>query len=758
LGLGNPDAGIVGTWHARLYAGVKISWPVYCFYPAKVNFCRADTGGIENIVLISKGFKLQPIALSIFRQASFQASLRGLGIPLLILIIMAMLVVPLPPLLLDLFFTLNIVVSLMIIMIAINVTKPLEFSAFPSILLLTTMLRLALNVASTRVVLVEGHNGPAAAGKVIESFGQFVIAGNYVVGLIIFAILMIINFIVVTKGAGRVSEVIARFTLDAMPGKQMAVDADLNAGLIDQETAKRRREEVSQEADFFGSMDGASKFVRGDAIAGLLILFINIIGGLAIGMTQHDLSFAEAGEIYVLLTIGDGLVAQIPALLLSLSTAIIVTRVTTAETMSRQASSQMADPKALLIAGAILFALGIIPDMPNTIFLGFAALSGGLGYVLLRQNSERARQAEAAASAQHAAAPAEIEALGWDDIEQSDTISLELGYGLVALASQEGGGTLLGRIRGVRKKLSAEMGFLLQSIRVRDNLELPPDAYKILLRGIARGKGEIRIGSELAINPGNLSVPLDGVPTKDPAFGLDAYWIQPAKRDYARMLGYTVVDASTAIATHVNMVLKENAPELLGHDETRQLLDKLTEKSPQLMEGLIPEKISLATVNQVFRNLVAEGISLRDMRSVVESLVVEVGKSKDPDELTALIRPALGRSIMQSLVDLGQTLSVITLETELEHLLSSTLQQSRKSGELVIDPKLAESLFRAIDDEKRQTEEKGLPPVLIVSPGIRPWLAKVLRSRSRGLSVLSYTEIPEDQDIKVIAKIGLNAA
>lgn len=699
---------------------------------------------------------MNTMVMSFFGQGFAKTSLRGLGIPFLILIILSMLILPLPSVLLDVFFTLNIVIGLVIIMIAINVTRPLEFSAFPSILLLATMLRLSLNVASTRVILVDGHNGPGAAGKVIESFGQFLIAGNYTVGFIVFAILMIINFAVVTKGAGRVSEVIARFTLDAMPGKQMAIDADLNAGMIDQETAKARREEVSQESDFFGSMDGASKFVRGDAIAGLLILVINIIGGLVIGMSQHQLSLGEAGEIYVLLTIGDGLVAQIPSLLLSLSTAIIVTRVTTSDNMSQQTSLQLANPQALFIASAILFALGVIPGMPHTVFLLFAAVAGGLGYFLIRQKKQLQQQ-EKEEHDTETASPESNDMLGWDDIEQSDIISLELGYGLVALASQEGGGTLLGRIRGVRKKLSAELGFLLQSIRVRDNLELPPDVYKILLRGIARGKGEIKIGHDLAIDPGNVTVPLDANKTKDPAFGLDAYWILPAQRDYARMLGYTVVDAATAIATHVNMVLKDNAQELLGHEETHQLLDKVTEKAPQLMNGVVPDKLTLATVNQVLKNLIAEDISLRDMSSIVESLAAESYKTKDPDELTALVRPALARFIMQSLVELGQTLSVITLESELEHLISNTLLQSRKSGELVIDPKLAENLFTAIDEEKRQTEDKGLPAVLIVSPGIRPWLAKAMRNRSPGLRVLAYTEIPEDQDVKVIAKIGLNA-
>ena len=695
--------------------------------------------------------------MSFLRQDIAKASFRGMGVPFLILIILAMLIIPLPPFLLDVFFTLNIVVGLVIIMIAINVTRPLEFSSFPSILLLATMLRLSLNVASTRVVLVDGHTGAGAAGRVIEAFGEFVIAGNYVVGFIIFTILMIINFAVVTKGAGRVSEVIARFTLDAMPGKQMAIDADLNAGLIDQEAARERREEVSQESDFFGSMDGASKFVRGDAIAGILILFINIIGGLAVGMFQHDLDFGEAAQIYVLLTIGDGLVAQIPSLLLSLSTAVIVTRVTTSENISQQASLQLGNPKALFIASAILLILGVIPNMPNVIFLLFSAMTGALGYVLFRKEQEKLVGYVESENDQ----PAEAESadqLSWDNLEQSDMVSLELGYGLVPLAGQEGGGTLLGRIRGVRKKLSVELGFLLQPIRVRDNLELSPDTYKILLRDIVRGKGEIKIGHELAINPGNVAVPLEAIAAKDPAFGLDAYWIQPSQRDYARMLGYTVVDASTAVATHVNTVLKDNAQELLGHEETKQLLDKLAEKSPQLTANLVPDNLTIAIVNQVLRNLIADSIPLRDMRTIVESLIVESNKTKDPDELTALIRPTLGRTIMQPLVELGQSLSVITLETELEHIITTTLLQSRKSGELVIDPKMADNLFAAIDAEKRNTEDKGLPAVLIVSPGIRPWLAKAMRARSPGLSVLSYSEIPEDQDVKVTAKIGLTAS
>ena len=696
-------------------------------------------------------------ALSYFGQFQSNIELAGLAVPAFLMLIVSMLVVPMPVFLLDVLFTLNIVLGLVIIMISINVSKPLEFLSFPSLLLLTTMLRLSLNVASTRIVLVHGHEGGDSAGKVIQAFGDFVIAGNYIVGFIIFSILMIINFIVVTKGAGRVSEVIARFTLDAMPGKQMAIDADLNAGLIDQATAKKRREEIAQESDFFGSMDGASKFVRGDAIAGLIILIINIVGGLLIGMFQHGLGLAEATRIYVLLTIGDGLVAQIPALLLSLSTAIIVTRVTTNETMSRQASLQLADGPAFYITAAILFTLGVIPGMPHLVFLGFSAASGGLGYLISRKVGGASLETTASTPVEGKVENGQDDLLGWEDIEQSDLVGLEIGYGLIPLINGDSGGTLLTRIRGVRKKLSAEVGFLLQPIRVRDNLELQPDAYRILLRGIVRGRGEIKIGHELAINPGTVKVPLEGVKTREPTYGLEAYWVPAGQRDYARMLGYTVVDYSTAIATHLITVLKDNAAELLGHEEAQKLLDKIAEKSPKLVQDLVPEKMGLSLVTQVLKNLVSENIPLRDMRTIIEGLISEASKTKDPDELTSLIRPRLGRTIMQSLVELGKPLPVITLEPELENLLQNTLAQSRKVGELIIDPKVAEALFNALVAEKNAAEEKSLPAVLVVSPGLRPWLSKSLKQRAPGMTVLAYTEIPEDQNISVLAKVTITS-
>ncbi|MBT4832709.1 MAG: flagellar biosynthesis protein FlhA [Porticoccaceae bacterium] len=694
--------------------------------------------------------------LSNLRQDLSKIELSGLGIPFLVLLIISMLVLPLPAFLLDFLFTFNIVIGLIIIMIAINSSKPLDFSSFPAILLMATMLRLGLNVASTRLVLVKGHEGPDAAGKVIEAFGEFVIGGNYLVGFIIFAILMIINFIVVTKGAGRVSEVIARFTLDAMPGKQMAIDADLNAGVIDQATAKARREEISQESDFFGSMDGASKFVRGDAIAGLLILLINIIGGLAIGLSQHDLSFSEAGRIYVLLTIGDGLVAQIPSLLLSLSTAIIVTRVTTSESMTEQAKSQLNNPMAMFVAGGILLLLGLVPGMPHMVFLTLALAVVGLGIMLSKGANKISAQNDADSLRASAAEKANKEELNWDDVDQVDLVGLDIGYGLIPLVNPETGGQLLPRVKGVRKKLSAELGFLVQPIRIRDNLDLAPDTYHIVMNGVVRGKGEIKVGREMAINPGHVHGTIEGIPTKEPAFGLDAIWIEPSQRDYARTLGYTVVDAATAIATHLNTLLRDNAAELLSHDETQQLLDKVAGRSPKLVEDLVPGKLPLATITKVLQNILDESVSVRDMRTIIEVLSTESGRTQDADELTAAVRPRLGRMIVQSLIDVADSLPVITLDPSLEQMLHNVLQQSSSNQGLVIEPKLAESLFKALAENTQEVENQGHPAVLVVSPGIRPWLAKIIKHRLSDLTVLSYSEIPDDQAVKVVATVAVD--
>ena len=693
--------------------------------------------------------------LSNIRQDMSKIELSTLGVPALVLLIISMLILPLPAMLLDFLFTFNIIIGLVIIMVAINSSKPLDFSSFPSILLLATMLRLGLNVASTRLVLVKGHEGPDAAGKVIEAFGEFVIAGNYLVGFIIFAILMIINFIVVTKGAGRVSEVIARFTLDAMPGKQMAIDADLNAGVIDQDTARKRREEISQESDFFGSMDGASKFVRGDAIAGLLILIINIVGGLIIGIGQHDLTFSEAGRIYVLLTIGDGLVAQIPSLLLSLATAIVVTRVTTSQSMSEQAKTQLNNPLALFVAAGILILLGLVPGMPHLMFLSLGAGAAVLGYTLAQDATKRELSVTMDAASSESAS-ANKEELGWDDVDQVDLVGLDIGYGLIPLVNADAGGQLLSRVKGVRKKLSAELGFLIQPIRIRDNLDLAPDVYHIVMNGVVRGKGEIKVGREMAINPGQVHGKLEGTPTTEPAFGLEAVWIDPSQRDYARTLGYTVVDSATAIATHLNTLLRTNSSELLSHDETQQLLDKVAARAPKLIEDLVPGKLPLATITRVLQNILDESVSVRDMRTIIEVLSTESARTQDADELTAAVRPRLGRMIVQGLVEINDNLPVITLEPSLEQMLHNVLQQSSNSQSLVIEPQLAEGLFKALAENTQQVENQGLPAVLVVSPGIRPWLSKIIRHRITDLTVLSYSEIPEDQSVKVVATVSID--
>ncbi len=685
--------------------------------------------------------------MSTIRQRLSNFEFTGLGIPFLVMLIMAMLVVPLPALLLDILFTFNILISLVIIMIAIGTRKPLEFSSFPSVLLFATMLRLALNVASARVILVNGHEGEHAAGAVIAAFGEFVISGNYLVGFIIFVILMIINFIVVTKGAGRVSEVNARFTLDAMPGKQMAIDADLNAGSITQEQAKKRRDEHAQEADVFGSMDAASKFVSGDAMAGMLILLINVVGGLAIGVLQHNLSFGDAGKLYVLLTIGDGLVAQIPSLLLSLATAIIVTRVTTSESMTEQAVSQISNPSALFISAGILAVLGFVPGMPHLVFLTLSLATAGLGIMLIQKEEVIANETKQLEEAKAPEAPKELD---WDDVDQVDLIGLEIGYGLIPLVNPETGGQLLPRVKGVRKKLSAELGFLVQSVRIRDALNLDPDIYHIVLNGVTRGRGEIKPGRELAINPGKVYGELEGMATKEPAFGLDAVWIDPGQRDYARTLGYTVVDPSTAIATHLNKVLRDNAAELLSHDETQQLLNKLAEKSPKLVEDLVPGKMPLGIITRTLQHLLSEGVSIRDMRTIVETLSDVSSRTQDPEQLTSLVRPKLGRMIVQELLDMKDSLPVMTLAPELEQLLHNVLANSNGNQNVVIEPGLAESLFTALRSASQTVEDQGHPSVLVVSPTVRPWLSKMVRHRVSELTVLSYTEIPDDQAVKVI--------
>ena len=696
------------------------------------------------------------ISMSAFRRNLENFDYASLSIPVVILLILTMLVLPLPPLMLDLLFTLNILMALVVIMVAVNTKAPMDFSSFPTVILFSTMLRLGLNVASTRVVLLEGHNGGDSAGKVIEAFGAFVIGGNYVVGFIVFAVLMIINFIVITKGAGRASEVAARFTLDAMPGKQMAIDADLSAGVIDQDEAKTRRTLISQESDFYGTMDGASKYVRGDAVAGLLILLINLVGGITIGLLQYDLSFEQATKAYVLLTIGDGLVAQIPALIISLATAVIVSRVVTAESAPEQAASQLANPNAFYITGSILLLLGTIPGMPNMVFLSLGLVAVGIGYMAGRQALDETDVTDLFENEESTGAASNEGSTetSWEAAEQVDTASVELGYGLIPLVDEGAGGTLLKRIKGIRKKLSSEVGFLLPPIRIKDNLDITPESYRIVINGTVRGFGEIEPSREMAINPGNISTPLNGSPTKDPAFGLSAYWINSDERDFAEANGYTVVDSGTVISTHLNAVLADCTQELMSFDIAQSLLDRVEAAHPKLVEDLIPERITLSNLVQVLQNLLSENVTLRDMRTILETLSIESQISQDATHLTAAIRPKLARLIIQNLVDEGGNLPIITLDPELENLFSDLVSKSQNPREIALEPTLAEKVFSATRSAVRLAEERGLSAVLVVSPLLRVWASELLRRSTKDLTVLSYAEIPDDQAIEAITTIS----
>jgi flagellar biosynthesis protein FlhA len=676
----------------------------------------------------------------------------GLGVPLLVIALLAMVVVPLPPILLDTFFTFNITLSLVIMLAVIYVSRPLDFAVFPTVLLGVTLLRLALNVASTRVVLLNGHTGTGAAGRVIEAFGQFVIGGNYAVGIVVFVILVVINFMVVTKGAGRVSEVTARFTLDAMPGKQMAIDADLNAGLITQEQAVARRSEVAQEADFYGAMDGASKFVRGDAVAGILILLINVLGGLVIGTLDHGMPIAEAGRVYTLLTIGDGLVAQIPALLASTAVAVIVTRMSRAATLSEQVVRQLVQyPRALTIAGTVLGVLGILPGMPNLVFLTLAALTAGAGYWLekRRRVAPPPKSAEEEPAAPAAAAERE---LGWDDVSAVDLIGLEVGYRLIPLVDRNQSGPLLARIKAVRRKLSEELGFLVQSVHIRDNLELKPSAYRISILGVPVGEGEIQPERDLAINPGGLTAQIVGVKTSDPAFGLEAYWIEPAAKEHAQALGFTVVDASTVVATHLSELLKRHAHQLLGHEEVQQLLDRLGRTAPKLVENLTPSALGLGIVVKVMQELLVDRVSVRNMRTIAETLAEHAGRTQDPAALLAYVREALGASIVQSIYGLRDELPVITLDPSLEQLLRDGFRGGE--GAPTFEPGLADRLHAALVDAAQKQELRGEPAVLLVPAQLRPWLARFTRHSAPNLAVLAYGEIPHNKSLRVVASVG----
>ena len=673
----------------------------------------------------------------------------GLGVPAGVLAVLAMIVLPLPPWTLDLLFTFNIALSIVIVMSVFYVTRPIEFGTFPTVLLLATLLRLALNVASTRVVLLNGHTGPQAAGHVIKSFGEFVIGGNFAVGVVVFVILTIINFVVVTKGSGRISEVSARFTLDAMPGKQMAIDADLNSGLINQEEARVRRTEVRAEADFYGAMDGASKFVRGDALAGILILFINMVGGLAIGTLGHGLGIAAAARAYTLLTIGDGLAAQLPALLLSTAVAIIVTRMSRPQDVGGELRRQLfGNSQTLAVAAALLGVMGLIPGMPNAVFLLMAAVCGGAAWLLLRRRAAAMPASDPTPLPQVAT---ENRELSWDDVTPVDRVGLELGYRLVPLVDSKPRGELLARVRGVRRKLSQELGFLIPAVHIRDNLELPPNAYRITLGGVAVGEGVIHPERELALNPGRVFGPLQGVAVRDPAFGMEAVWIEPATRDHAQTLGYTVVDPSTVIATHLSTLLQTHAHELLGHEEVQQLLNGAAKSAPKLVEELVPRVVPLATLVRVLQGLLAEHVPLRNMRTILETIAEQAPRAADPVSLQSQVRIALGRQILSDIAGNAQEVPVMSLDADLERLLSSALTAGANAA---LEPGLAEKLRQRLAESTQRRELEGEPAVLLVTPALRPALASFVRASVPGLHVLAWNEIPDNRKVRLVNTVG----
>lgn len=679
------------------------------------------------------------------------ANSRLIAAPLIIVMMLAMMILPLPAFVLDIFFSFNIALSIIVLLTSLYTVKPLDFMVFPAVLLVSTMLRLSLNVASTRVVLTEGHTGPDAAGKVIEAFGHFLIGGNYTVGIVVFVILTIINFTVVTKGAGRIAEVGARFALDAMPGKQMAIDADLNAGLIGEQEARRRRTEVAQEAEFYGAMDGASKYVRGDAIAGIIVTVINVVGGLLVGMLQHDMDFSSALKNYTLLAIGDGLVAQIPSLIISTAAGVIVSRVASDQDIGSQLVSQLfAKPQVLYITGAIIGSLGIIPGMPHVAFILLGAAIGGGGYLLAKRQKQQPEETEAAETP---AVPSEQEEASWKDIVPVDTLGLEVGYRLIPLVDKGQGGELLKRIKGIRKKFAQEVGFLSPPVHIRDNLELRPSAYRITLKGVEVGFGEAHTGQFLAINPGMVNGILPGQSTTDPAFGLPAIWIDAALREQAQTMGYTVVDAGTVVATHLNHLVTTHAAELLGRQEVQQLLDHIGKESPKLVEDLVPKTLPLATLQKVLQNLLSEGVHIRDMRTIIETLAEHAPRVQEPNELTSLVRVALGRAIVQQIFPAGDELSVMALDTRLERLLMQAMQTSGPDGS-GIEPGLADTLAMQAQHASKEQEQLGLTPVLLVPGALRPLLSRFLRRAIPQLKVLSHAELPDSKTIRVTSLIG----
>jgi flagellar biosynthesis protein FlhA len=684
----------------------------------------------------------------------------AMAAPIIIILLLSMMILPLPAFVLDVFFSFNIALSVIVLLTALYTVKPLDFMAFPAILLVSTMLRLSLNVASTRVVLTEGHTGTAAAGKVIEAFGHFLIGGNFTVGIVVFIILTIINFTVVTKGAGRIAEVGARFALDAMPGKQMAIDADLNAGLIGEAEAKKRRSETAQEAEFYGAMDGASKYVRGDAVAGIMVTVINIVGGLIVGVVQHDMGFADALKNYTLLAIGDGLVAQIPSLIISTAAGMVVSRVASDQDIGTQLVGQLfAKPEVLYITAAIIGGMGLIPGMPNMVFILLASLLGGSAYLV----SKKARIIRETAALGGAPTPGgavdpasttspEQEEASWQDIMPVDTLGLEVGYRLIPLVDKGQGGELLKRIKGIRKKFAQEVGFLAPPVHIRDNLELKPSAYRITLKGVEVGSGEAITGQFLAINPGMAIGTLPGLVTTDPAFGLPATWIDASLRDQAQSMGFTVVDAGTVVATHLNHLITSHASELLGRLEVQALLDHLAKETPKLVEDLVPKVVSLSTLQKVLQNLLVEGVHIRDMRTIIESLSEHAHQNADPSDLTAVVRVSLGRAIVQQLFPGTNELSVMTLDNRLERLLLQALGNGGDGAG--IEPGLADTIAQSASNAAQQQEALGLTPVLLVPAQLRTLLSRFLRRALPQLKVLSHAEIPESKTIRVTSLVG----
>ena len=680
----------------------------------------------------------------------------GAVLPVGILALVAMMVLPLPVFLLDTFFVTNILVSLLVLMVAMHTQRPLDFSSFPSLLLIATVLRLGLNVASTRIVLSEGHTGPDAAGKVIEAFGEFVISGNYAVGLFVFLILIIINLVVVTKGAGRVSEVSARFTLDAMPGKQMAIDADLNAGVLTNEEAKARREEIAEEADFYGAMDGASKFVKGDAIASILILVINIVGGLIIGLAQHDLPVGEAAETYVLLSVGDGLVAQIPSLLLAISTAIIVTRVSKTHDMADNSGRQISLSRAWMPVSGVLLLIGFVPGMPNVMFLAAALVAAAAGYWSLTKERQRSAEAAGGETVEEAdeARPDQIEL---NEIADNAPISVQLGFALINLVEEDGSGALTSRITGIRRQVSRALGFVIPPVRIRDDLALDGNAYRICVGATIVGEDKIYPDRKLAIAGEEARVKLNGIEVKDPSFGMDAIWITAQSEAEAEAHGYVVVNPESVLATHLSQILHKFASQLIGQDDVQGLLDNLSQTAPHLVESVVPKLVPLHNLTAILRVLLDERVPVSDLRSILEDLPPLAARNLSAIDAAEALRPRLAPLLIQQIAPLNQPLPVMTLDTELEHMLITMVRQSGEEG-LILDNSLAEQLLRKISETSEAMSATGKQVVMVVSPAIRRQFAQLVRQHIEDLTVLAFTELPDSRKIEVVATISGDAA